>query len=315
MSLGGPNFSPTENNLFEKLYKEQNIILVAASGNSGTDTKFYPASYPSVISVGALTSNLERAWFSQYNDQVDITAPGVSIKSTHKGGAYRTLSGTSMSSPHVAGVAALVWSHFPTLSAQDIREALESTAQDLGTSGRDDEYGHGLIRADLAYNLLAENTNDNDDSGGCEDSPSDWYDSDGPKFNCEWYANENFCEKYGHLYRNKEKVANEACCVCGGGIGDDDGDDDGEDDGEDNIGEVPVTPPPQSDEDLTRCGCDTCTSDILEQGFSESGMVLADQIDWLMEYFDYNEEGACTLLCNDLLQGDCDECNPLECNP
>jgi len=59
-----------------------------------------------------------------------------------------------MASPHVAGVAALVWSHFPTKTAQQIRQALESTAQDLGSSGRDDIFGHGLVRADLAYNSL-----------------------------------------------------------------------------------------------------------------------------------------------------------------
>ena len=216
MSLGGGNFSRTESDLYDKLYKEQNVILVASSGNSGMATKSYPASYESVISVGAVDTNNKRGLFSQYNDQVDITAPGVGIKSTYKGGTYTIMNGTSMSSPHVAGVVALIWSNFPTLSAQELRNALQSTAQDLGKAGRDDEYGHGLIRADLAYNFLAGNGND-DNSRGCEDFPASWYDIDGPTYNCEWYAQNDHCEKYGDYFVNAGKTANQACCGCGGG--------------------------------------------------------------------------------------------------
>ena len=210
MSLGGPNFSMTENNLYEKLYKEQNVILVAASGNNGKNQKFYPASYPSVISVGAIDRSNRRASFSQYNDQVNLVAPGVSILSTLPGGKYKEYDGTSMATPHVAGVAALLWSHFPTLSAKELQDALQLTAQDLGKSGRDDEYGYGLIRADLAYDYLAPGE-------GCVDIPYGWHDSDGSTFDCKWYAEGNRCESFGNNYENLGKTAQEACCVCGGG--------------------------------------------------------------------------------------------------
>jgi len=153
MSLGGGSYSQIFNDAITKAY-EQGILVVAAAGNYGSSFKFYPASYPSVMSVAAVDSDNKKAWFSQYNDEVDIAAPGVDVLSTVPGGRYASLRGTSMASPHIAGVAALIWSHHPSKTAQEIRHALESTAQDLGSSGRDDYYGHGLVRADLAYNFL-----------------------------------------------------------------------------------------------------------------------------------------------------------------
>ncbi len=154
MSLGGETYSQAGNDAMERIYN-QGVLLVAAAGNSGTADNFYPASYPSVMSVAAVDSSNEKAIFSQFNDQVDIAGPGVAVWSTVPGGMYAKVSGTSMASPHVAGVAALVWSHFPTATAQQIRQVLQSTAQDLGLPGRDDMYGHGLVRADLAYKFLS----------------------------------------------------------------------------------------------------------------------------------------------------------------
>merc|ERR1712165_296490 len=154
MSLGSSNFSRTFNDAVTRAYN-RGILVVAAAGNSGNGSYNYPASYPSVMSVAAVDSSNRKAGFSQFNDQVDIAAPGVGVLSTVPGGRYAEFSGTSMASPHVAGVAALVWSRFPTKTAQEIRQALELTAQDLGSSGRDDIFGHGLVRADLAYNSLA----------------------------------------------------------------------------------------------------------------------------------------------------------------
>ena len=60
-----------------------------------------------------------------------------------------------MAAPHVSGVAALVWSHFPSISARQIQLVLESSATDLGSAGRDDYYGYGLVNAESAYNFLS----------------------------------------------------------------------------------------------------------------------------------------------------------------
>ncbi len=93
--------------------------MVNASGNDGSNKKLYPASYPSVISVAAVNSAKKKAWFSQFNKGVDLAVPGVGIESTIKGdGRYFKMNGTSMTSPHVAGVAVLVWSHFPNLTEE-----------------------------------------------------------------------------------------------------------------------------------------------------------------------------------------------------
>ena len=70
------------------------------------------------------------------------------------GGGYGYKSGTSMAAPHVSGVAALIWSYFPNKTAQEIRQVLEASAEDLGPRGRDNDFGYGLVRADLAYNFL-----------------------------------------------------------------------------------------------------------------------------------------------------------------
>lgn len=82
MSLGGGGFSNLENDAYNRIYNDQNVLLVAAAGNDGNSAYSYPASYDAVMSVAAVDSNEERASFSQYNDQVDIAAPGVSVIST-----------------------------------------------------------------------------------------------------------------------------------------------------------------------------------------------------------------------------------------
>lgn len=71
------------------------------------------------------------------------------------GSGYEPYDGTSMATPHVAGVAGLLWSHYPSATNQDIRDALTTTAIDLGSAGRDSAYGYGLIQAKAAYDLLA----------------------------------------------------------------------------------------------------------------------------------------------------------------
>ena len=153
MSLGGGGFLQSFQNKVNELH-EAGIVIVAAAGNGGSSAKGYPASYEHVISVAAVDSNQNRASFSQYNDRVDLAAPGVAVKSTCLRNRYCSFSGTSMASPHVAGVVALVWSHFPNVNHTQIIDVLERTAKDLGAGGRDDFYGHGLVQAKAAFDQL-----------------------------------------------------------------------------------------------------------------------------------------------------------------
>jgi serine protease len=172
MSLGGPLSAPDpiEQAIINQV-REQGVILVAAAGNQSTSFKFYPASYDGVISVSAVTKPIEGeepelADYSSFGPDVDLAAPG-------GGGAYRIYStwwndedgqedyaffqGTSMATPHVAGVVALMQSAriaagkdplTPTEFDQLVQAGSLST--DLGSPGRDDQFGYGLINADLA---------------------------------------------------------------------------------------------------------------------------------------------------------------------
>jgi len=308
MSLGGSGSSNTEKNALEAA-TSSGVLLIAASGNDGNSSLSYPASYDTVMAVGAVDQNGQHAEFSQYTSQVEISAPGEAILSTvagdgrlgsitvgsttyandhvvpqsryvESGGNYsinnvngnasgilasctisgssyscssnvsgniclaerndnqkgsnypeinpakacadagasgiivysnsdrpglqnpflvdassavtvptvsvnRTLgqqlatqlgsnvnlsisanqdyayyNGTSMATPHVAGVAALVWSNNPNCTAAQVRSALKSTALDLETAGRDDKTGHGLVQAKAASDALASSCND-----------------------------------------------------------------------------------------------------------------------------------------------------------
>jgi len=157
MSLGR-NGNPTQAEItaFKKFLHDDNVLVVSAAGNSGmsTNTPFYPAAYDTVISVASVGENRARSSYSTHNSKVNLAAPGENILSTTPDGAYKTMSGTSMATPHVSGVAALVWSHFPSKNAIEIRGALFDSAIDLGLTGFDNYYGYGLVNAKQAYMLL-----------------------------------------------------------------------------------------------------------------------------------------------------------------
>jgi len=162
MSLGYAKDLKASKELYKKLTKE-GILVISAAGNRGISRYEFPASYSDVLSVAAVDKDLRRAHFSNFNDQVDITAPGEDIYSTvmdsnpissRLSASYEKKSGTSMASPHVAGVAAKIWAAKPNCSNVEVREALEKTAVDLGKAGRDDYYGHGMVQAVPAYRYL-----------------------------------------------------------------------------------------------------------------------------------------------------------------
>lgn len=157
MSLGGSGSTTTESTTFSNL-ASRGILSIAAAGNAGNTSISYPAGYSAVMMVGAVDEFKQWASFSQYNSKVEITGPGVSVYSTVplavKGTKYAYFNGTSMSTPHVAGVAALVWSYFPTCTGSQIRTSLTKSAQDLGPVGRDTKFGFGLVQARAAYDRI-----------------------------------------------------------------------------------------------------------------------------------------------------------------
>eukprot|EP01063_Lacrimia_lanifica_P025223 TRINITY_DN329_c1_g1_i2.p1 TRINITY_DN329_c1_g1~~TRINITY_DN329_c1_g1_i2.p1 ORF type:complete len:1145 (+),score=271.98 TRINITY_DN329_c1_g1_i2:37-3471(+) len=143
----------------EKLrqHRENGVLMIAAAGNGFYGFGRYvgfPAADPSVMSVAAVDKHMAVAAFSQRNEFVEIAAPGDEILSSAENSDEQLDSGTSYATPHVSGVAALVWNHLPSCTADEVREALTATAIDLGETGRDEEYGYGLVQARAALEYL-----------------------------------------------------------------------------------------------------------------------------------------------------------------
>jgi len=137
------------------------LVILASAGNSGagTNTVGWPARYDSVIAVASTTSSDAISSFSSTGPAVEVAAPGSSIYSTLNGGGYGYMSGTSMACPHAVGVAALILAAGVTDGNGDgkrndeTRWILSATATDLGTAGRDNLFGNGLINAEAAVIL------------------------------------------------------------------------------------------------------------------------------------------------------------------
>lgn len=141
-SWGSTQRSRALEDMIRKAY-ENDILFVAAAGNATANndrTPHFPSSYnvPNVVSVAALDRNDELAKFSNYGvKSVAIAAPGVDILSTWLGNAYEEKSGTSMATPVVAGVAALVLAEHPRLSVDDLKKKLlESTDPIVALKGK-----------------------------------------------------------------------------------------------------------------------------------------------------------------------------------
>src|SRR3954447_9389986 len=152
MSLGGGD-STTLHNAVQYAWKSGNgALIVAAAGNDGDSTLEYPAAYAEVVSVAASDNKDQRACFSNANADVEVAAPGVDVLSSYDGSNsdYKLLSGTSMATPHVAGVAAIIWDKYPTATASTIRSKLDASVDDLGAAGRDSTFGFGRVNLQRA---------------------------------------------------------------------------------------------------------------------------------------------------------------------
>jgi hypothetical protein len=166
LSLGGVNTTQTLQDAINYAVNTKGRLVIAAAGNCGgsnylangcqyQNQTVYPASYSNVMAVAATTSSDTRASFSNVGSYVDIAAPGTSIFNTDMGNAYISLSGTSQATPHVAGLAALVWAKNPGYTAYQVWNRITSTAVDLGTAGIDTSFGAGRIDVRQALGLAA----------------------------------------------------------------------------------------------------------------------------------------------------------------
>jgi thermitase len=147
LSLGGSSKSSTLADAVNYAWSK-GVVVVAAVGNSGNTVPSYPAYYGNCIAVAATDANDAKASWSNYGDWVDVAAPGVSIYSTLINNGYGYKSGTSMASPHVAGLAALVFATVSDTNGDgklndEVRSRIEATCDDIGVTG----IGHGRINA------------------------------------------------------------------------------------------------------------------------------------------------------------------------
>jgi serine protease len=179
LSLGGAPFSQATQSLYDEV-RAAGVLVVAAAGNSATAAPGYPAAYDGVISVSAVDLQRRLAPYSNTGNRIDVAAPGgdnsvdlngdgypdgvLSTGGRVSGNAlnfvYSFLSGTSMASPHVAGVFALMKSVNPSLTPADIDAmlAMGLLSDDLGAPGRDNQFGHGIINAQRAVLAALEAT-------------------------------------------------------------------------------------------------------------------------------------------------------------
>jgi len=180
LSLGGGGFSQAEQDAVNAL-REAGVIVIAAAGNESASHVNFPAGYDGVVGVSATTITNERAFYSNTGGGVDVAAPGGDTSTDVNGDGsadgvlstlgddsgsdapefvFGILAGTSMATPHVAAVAALMQAEDAALSPSRFDALLEQGAltDDLGPAGRDDTFGHGLINAAKAVTAATDAT-------------------------------------------------------------------------------------------------------------------------------------------------------------
>ena len=123
------------------------VVIAAANDKQNIDEcNCCPSHVSEAITVGAIDSSYNIASFSNYGSTLDIAAPGVKVKSCELGGGYSTRSGTSASTAHVSGAAAMIRLMNPEYTPEDVLELIKENAKDLGDSGWDEYYGWGAIQ-------------------------------------------------------------------------------------------------------------------------------------------------------------------------
>ncbi|WP_109829651.1 S8 family serine peptidase [Reichenbachiella versicolor] len=161
LSWGGSG-RPSEilQDLIDYAVIEKDLVIVASAGNTDADLDFYPASYRNVLSVAMTEDDDQRVWWSTYSHKVDLCAPGINIQTTTKGGGYGTASGTSLASPIVAGVAALVRAEFPDYNALQVMEQVRISSDEIYDVGTNMAYYGKLGKGRLnAYKAVSQKNN------------------------------------------------------------------------------------------------------------------------------------------------------------
>ena len=146
LSLGGACYGTNhyEDTAISKAISLGATVVVAAGNDSSDTSGECPAHNYDAIVVSAIDSNYNRASFSNYGYSVDVAAPGVDIRSSVPGGGYEYWSGTSMATPHVSGLAAMIKLINSSASCSTVESILRSSCYDLGTTGFDIYYGYGV---------------------------------------------------------------------------------------------------------------------------------------------------------------------------
>lgn len=152
LSLGGPDRDPVLDAACKYAFNKGSV-LVAAGGNSyeeGNEVQ-YPAGSPNVVAVASVDSDGYASYFSNTGSHIAVAAPGEDVLAAFPGGTYEYVSGTSFAAPHVSGVVALLAGTNPKLTATQLVQLAERTAQDdVSGNGKDVELGYGTVRADRA---------------------------------------------------------------------------------------------------------------------------------------------------------------------
>jgi serine protease len=211
MSLGiDPKWGVTNDPLVDPALDDAydaGITVVCASGNEGNRRSVgYPAIYPTTIAVGATDDSNKVCRFSNKGTGLDLVAPGESILQETKPAGYDWawyfFDGTSMASPHVAAVAALLYSKKPSITPAEVYDALTATCMDIGDTGFDTASGYGLVQAyDALMFIDGGCTDDNDgdgvcaSEGDCDDNDPEVYPGapelcDGKDNNCDGVTDE-----------------------------------------------------------------------------------------------------------------------------
>ncbi|MGX8797108.1 S8 family peptidase [Fusibacter sp. JL298sf-3] len=146
MSLGGGRYVQAYSDACDYAV-QQGVVVVAATGNDSRNSISYPAKYASTIAVGNIDVNKQRWGTSNYGDGLEIMAPGRNVLSTTPNNKYARYTGTSMATPHVAGIVGLMVAANPNITPNEVRQILRNTAENVGPAW---EYGYGLVDAEAA---------------------------------------------------------------------------------------------------------------------------------------------------------------------
>jgi subtilisin family serine protease len=148
LSLGGTPYNQELNDAVDYAYSHD-VLIVAAVGNYGGSV-LYPAAYDRAFAVSATDQADRHATYCNLGPQVDVSAPGNGIYGTCTGDSYCLKTGTSMATPHVSGLAGLIWSRHFTATVSAVENLIVDTALDIEDVGWDEKTGWGRIDAQRA---------------------------------------------------------------------------------------------------------------------------------------------------------------------